>query len=277
MNATSARAEEAVRGKWGRLFARAGFVAKGVSFALVAFIALEVAFGRRGKIEDRPGALQELASKPFGRFLLAAVAVGLGAYAFWCFAQAILGEKLESEEDVTVLKRIGAVARGLLYGWLCVMCTAVVFGADEKVSSGSGGGNEEDRATRIALEQPLGRYLVIAVGLAIVGAGVFNVYRALTGDFRKELKEGQMGSNERRWYTWLGVVGHLARGVIFGLAGAFLIRAAWEYQPKEAVGLDGSLGKLAQAPYGPVLLGLTAAGLLAYGLFCLVQARYRRV
>ena len=119
------------------------------------------------------------------------------------------------------------------------MCTAVVFGADEQVSSGSGGGNEEDRATRIALEQPLGRYLVIAVGLAIVGAGVFNVYRALTGDFRKELKEGQMGSNERRWYTWLGVVGHLARGVIFGLAGAFLIRAAWEYKPKEAVGLDG--------------------------------------
>ena len=206
MSATSARAEEAVRGKWGRLFARAGFVAKGVSFALVAFIALEVAFGRRGKIEDRPGALQELASKPFGRFLLAAVAVGLGAYAFWCFAQAILGEKLESEEDVTVLKRIGAVARALLYGWLCVMCTAVVFGADEKVNSGSGGGNEEDRATRIALEQPLGRYLVIAVGLAIVGAGAFNVYRAVTGDFRKELKEGQMGSNERRWYTWLGVV-----------------------------------------------------------------------
>jgi len=277
LSGTTARAEHAVRGKWGRFFARMGFVAKGVSFGLVAFIALEVAFGRRSKVEDRPGALQELASQPFGRYLLGALAVGLGAYAFWCFAQAVLGEKLESEKDVGALKRIGAVARGLLYGWLCVMCTAVVFGADEQVSSGSGGGSEEDRATRIALEQPLGRYLVIAVGLAIVGAGLFNVYRALSGKFRKELKEGQMGSNERRWYMWLGVAGHLARGVIFGLAGAFLVHAAWQYDPKEAVGLDGALEKLTRAPYGSLLLGCVAAGLLAYGLFCLVQARYREI
>jgi hypothetical protein len=273
----SDRAERAVRGKWGRRLARAGLVAQGVTFGLVAALALEVAIGRRGKLEDRPGALQSLADTSVGRVLLGAIAVGLGAYAFWRFAQAVLGEKLESGEDVNVFKRIGYVARGLIYAWLCVMCAALVFQADEPVTGGGGGGKEEDRATRIALEQPLGRYLVIAVGLGIVGAALFNLYRALSGSFRDELKEEQMGASERRWYTALGVAGHLARAVIFGLAGLFLVRAAWQYDPKEAIGLDGALAKLANADYGPFLLGCTAAGLLAYGLFCLVQARYREV
>jgi Domain of Unknown Function (DUF1206) len=274
----SDRAERAVRGKWGRRLARVGLVAQGVTFGLVAALALAVAFGRRGKLEDRPGALQALAETSAGRLLIGAIAVGLGAYAFWRFAQAALGEKLESGEDVNAFKRIGYAARGLIYAWLCVMCAALVFSADEPVTGGgAGGGKEEDRATRIALEQPLGRYLVIAVGLGIVGAALFNLYRALSGSFRDDLKEEQMGSAERRWYTPLGVAGHLARAVIFALLGLFLVRAAWQYDPKEAIGLDGALTKLVNADYGPVLLGCTAAGLMAYALFCLVQARYREV
>jgi uncharacterized membrane protein YidH (DUF202 family) len=270
------KAEGAARGTWGRRLARAGLAAKGVTFGLVAVLALAVAFGKRGNLEDRPGALQTLAETGAGRFLIAALAVGLAGYAFWRFAQAALGEKLESGEDVSVLKRIGYVGQGLIYAWLCVMCATLVFQADE-AGSGGGGGQGEDRATRIALEQPLGRYLVIAVGLGILGAALFNLYRALTAKFREELKEEQMGPNERRWYTVLGVAGHLARAVIFGLAGLFLVRAAWEYDPNEAIGLDGALAKLAQADYGQLLLGCTAAGLLAYGAFCFVQARYREL
>jgi hypothetical protein len=272
------KAEEAARGKWSQRLARAGLVAQGVTFGLVAVLAIEVAIGRRGKVEDRPGALQSLADSSFGRLLLGAIAVGLGGYAFWRLAQAVLGEKLESGEDVGVLKRIGYLGRGLLYAWLCVMCAALVFEADKPVTgSGGGGGQEEDRATRIAFEQPLGRYLVLAVGLGIIGAALFNLYRGLTRKFRKELKEGQMGSEERRWYTVLGVAGHLARAVIFGLIGLFITRAAWQYDPGEAIGLDGALAKLARADYGSVLLGCTAAGLMAYGAFCLVQARYREL
>jgi hypothetical protein len=271
------KAEGAARGTWGRRFARAGLAAKGVTFGLVAVLALEVAFGRRGKLEDRPGALQMLAETGVGRFLIGALALGLGGYAFWRFAQAALGEKLESGEDVSVFKRIGYVGQGLIYAWLCVMCTTLVFQADEGGSGGGGGGHGEDRATRIALEQPFGRYLVIAVGLGIVGAALFNLYRALTGKFRDELKEEQMGPNELRWYTVLGVAGHLARAVVFGLAGLFLVRAAWDYDPEQAIGLDGALAKLARADYGQLLLGCTAAGLLAYGLFCFVQARYREL
>jgi hypothetical protein len=269
-------AKRAVRGKWGQLVARAGLVGKGLSFGIVAALALQVAFTEGGKLEDRPGMLQSIAETSHGRFLLGALAVTLGAYAFWRFAQAVLGEKLESGEDVNVFKRIGLVGRGLLYTWLCVMATSLVLNADEPVTGGTGGG-EEDRATRFVLEQPLGRYLVIAVGLGIAAAAFFNLYRALTGDFRDELKEEQMDQAERPWYIVLGVAGHLARALIFGLAGLFLLRAAWEYDAKEAIGIDGALRKLVQADYGDLVLGATAAGLMAYGLFCLVQARYREV
>jgi hypothetical protein len=196
----------------------------------------------------------------------------------WRFAQAFLGEKLESGEDTGWLKRIGLVARGLFYTWLFAMCLSLVLNADEPISGGGGGGGqEEDRATSFALEQPLGRWLVALVGLAIIGAGLFNLYRALTQSFRKDLKEGQMEREERESYAVLGVLGHLARAVLFSLAGWFLVKAAWEYDPEEAIGIDGALRKVARAEYGDLLLGCVAAGLLAYGLFCLVQARYREV
>jgi Domain of Unknown Function (DUF1206) len=270
--------DRAARSTWARWLARLGLVAKGATFGLVGLLAIRVAIEGSGKVEDRPGALEQIAQTGYGRFLLAALAVGLGGYAIWRFIEAAVGRTLETGEEQSALKRVGLVARGLFYAWLSVMSAALVFSADEPVTGGGGGGSaKEDRATRIALEHTLGRYLVIAVGLAILGASLFNLVRALTRKFRKDLKEQQMGSQERRWYTALGVVGHLARAVIFALIGIFLIRAAWEYDPKEAIGFDGALSKLAHAEYGPVLLGVVAAGLISYGLFCLVQARYREV
>jgi len=271
----SDRAEGAVRGTWGRLFARLGFVARAVVYGIIAAVALLVAFGKRSRPEDQQGALQTIAQQPFGRFLLVALAVGLAAFSFWCIAQAVLGRKLESNEDLNVFMRVGFAALGLLYVGFCALCTAIVVGAHD-ASSGSGG-KGETRATRIALEQPAGRYLVIAVGFGVVVAGLVLVYLALSGEFRKELKEGQMGRSERRWYTALGVVGYLARGVVFALVGFFIARAAWQYDPKEASGLDGALAKLARADYGLVLLACVAGGLLAYALFSLVEARYRKV
>jgi hypothetical protein len=272
-------AKRAARSDWTQGLARAGLVAKGITFGIVAVLAFEVAFDLGGKIEDRPGALQTVAETTWGRFLLGALAVGLGGYALWRFAQAFLGEKLESGEDTGWPKRIGLVARGLFYAWLFAMCLSLVLNADEPVSGGGGGGGgqKEDRATAIAFEQPLGRWLVALVGLAIIGAGLFNLYRAVFQRFRKDLKEEQMEREEREGYAVLGVLGHLARAVVFSMAGWFLVKAAWEYDADEAIGIDGALRKVARAEYGDLLLGCVAAGLLAYGLFCLVQARYREV
>jgi hypothetical protein len=265
---------EVAESPWAERLARFGHFARGFTFCLVGVLALEVAFGvGGGKITDREGALQTLAGDPIGRFVLGALAVGLAGYALWRFAQALLGERLETGEDISVWKRIGNVGKGVIYGGLAIICARLVLQADEA----GGGKKDEDRVTAWILDQPAGRWLVAAIGVAIVGGGVFNFFRAVSGKFREDLKEQQMGSAERRWYIAIGVVGHLARATVFTLAGLFLLKAAYEYDPKEAIGLGGALAKVARAEYGTVLLVLVASGLFAYGLFSMVQARYRKV
>ena len=144
------------------------------------------------------------------------------------------------------------------------------------VGNGSGSGNEQ-QTTAGVFERPFGRYLVYAAGLAFVGAAAFNGWRAVTCKFNKKLKTGEMSDAEEKAATGVGILGHLARMVVFGLIGSFLLKAAWEYDSKEARGLDGTLLEVSQQPYGGFLLGVVAVGLLAYALYCLVQARYRRI
>jgi hypothetical protein len=123
---------------------------------------------------------------------------------------------------------------------------------------------------------PGGQELVAAAGAIVLGAAAWNLYRGLSRSFEKQLRRG-LSERERAWIGRIGLVGLCARAVVFGVIGWFLLKAALAFDPQKAVGLGGALAKLAQAPYGPVLLGLTAAGLLVFGLFCVAQARYRDV
>jgi uncharacterized protein DUF1206 len=220
-------------------------------------------------VQDRGGALSALADTWYGKLLVGAVAVGLLAYAGWRFLEALLGRTLEGDEHASWWKRLGYVARGLWYLGLFGVAASALAGADES--------NGEDRFTAKVLEWPAGRWLVAAVGAGILGAGIFNLWRGVTGRFRKRLKLRKLGELEDRVFTAFGVVGHLARGLVFGLIGFFLVRAAYQYDAKEAIGIDGALAKVLRQDYGDTLLGFVAAGLLAYGLYCFVEARYREV
>ena len=266
----SEQTQEIAHSRWVERSGRFGLATKGFSYLLVAVIAMKVAIDG-GRAEDREGALKALADEPFGWALLLMVAVGFAAYAAWRFVEAIFDRGGEGEDAKGLAKRAGDFAKGVLYAGLAAVTFSVVAGAS------GGSGNEEDKATAVVLDWPAGRWLVGAAGAAVIGAGLFNAYRALSGSFRDKLRTELMSGVEEGWYTAFGVVGHLARAVVFALIGIFLVRAAWQYDPDEAVGLDGALQTLAGQPYGPVLLGAVAVGLAIYGLFCLVQARYREV
>jgi hypothetical protein len=239
----------------------------------VGVLALKVALLGRGQTPDRDTALRAVADEQFGLVLLSAIALGLAGYALWQLARAVLGGNLERDEDEGIFKRIGYAARGVFYGALFVSTTAIVFGADK----GGGDKRKEDKATAYVLDLPAGPLLVAGAGLAFIGAGLFNFYRGVTRNFREKLKLRKLSETEDRAYTAIGVVGFVARGIVFSLIGVFLIRAAYQYDPKEAVGLDGALAELAHASYGTFLLGLVAAGLFAFGLYSFVEARYREV
>ena len=269
---------EAEQGRgWYFWLARIGLVAKGVSFVVVGALAVKLALGHGGKATSRQGALATIADEPVGKVFLVLLAFGFAAYAIWRFVQAF-AEREDDEGEAKGEakkwgKRVGYIGRGLIYASLAV--TAV------KLLTNSGGAesqNEQARkSTATVLDWPAGRWLVGLVGLAIVGAGVWNLYRGLARKFEDRWRSGEMSETERRWGGRIGLAGHLARAVVFALIGLFITKAAVEYDPKESIGLDGALQKLVNADYGPYLLGLTAVGLICYGLYCFVDARYRDV
>jgi Domain of Unknown Function (DUF1206) len=259
---------------WIERGARFGLATKGFSYILVAVIALKVAVDGGGEPESREGALKTLADEPFGWMLLALVALGFASYAIWQLVRAIFDRDNEGDDAKGIGKRLGQVGKAVLYGALAFITASFLF---DSGSSSGGGGQQEEKATAVVLDWPGGRWIVGGVGLAIICAGAFNAYRALSGSFRDDLREEQMSGAERPWYTAFGVIGHFARAVVFGMIGVFVLRAAYEYDPDEAIGRDGALQKLAGEPYGAWLLGAVALGLGMYGLFCLVEAKYRDV
>ena len=267
-----AEAKDAARGPFGQGMARLGLVSKGSLYILVGVIAADVSAGGGERLQDRGGALATLADSWWGKALVFVLALGLAGYAAWRFAEGVLGRPLEGGKKESWWKRVGYFARSAWYLGLFAIALGVLAGANE-----SGGSKEEDRVTARVLDWPLGRWIVAGVGLAILGAGVFNVWRGVTRRFRKNLKLRKMSDLEEKGFTVAGIIGHLARGLVFGLIGYFLVRAAWQYDPKEAVGLDGALSKVLQQDYGDTLLGIVAAGLILYGLYCYAEAAYREV
>lgn len=254
---------------WYAWVARAGLLAKGVSFGIVGALAVKLAAGHGGQATSREGALHALARETFGEIVLILLAIGFAAYALWRLVEAIAA----GGDEKKWAKRAGSLGRAAIYA-------ALAYSAVKILAGDGGGGSQNQRAHETAatlLSWPAGTWLVGIAGAIVIGVGLWNAYRGLSRKFEDKWRAGEMGGAARTWGGRAGVVGHLARGVVFTLIGAFVIRAAVQYDPKEAIGLDGALQKLAAAAYGPYLLGLTAAGLIAYGLYCLVDARYRDV
>jgi len=263
----SAQARRAGRSRWFDWAGRFGLAAQGVSFAIVAVFALMLATGHGGMTADRTVALRALADETLGGVLLIVLAAGFASYAAWRFANAFLDRDNEGDDPKGLGKRAGDLAKGLLYGGLAL---SILFGADE------GGEKETDEKAAGVLDWPGGRWIVFAVAAGVAVAAIWNLYRGLSRKFEKDLEVGT-SHTVRCWIGRIGLVGLSARGVAFGIIAWFLAKAAYEYDPKEAVSLGGALAKLASATAGDALLGAVAAGLLAFGIFCLAQARYRDV
>jgi hypothetical protein len=253
--------------------ARFGLVAQGVSFGLVAVLAIELALGKGGKATDREGALQTIAQTGVGRVAVFVLAFGFGAYALWRLAQVFLGHDVEEQGGRKKWgKRLSSLGKAAIYGALCWFAFSILLG-----KHGGGGSNKEQEATKGILGWPGGSWIVYGIALGIAGAALWNFYRAVSGKYKDSLKTGQMSATELKWTTRIAFVGLTSRAVVFGLISWFFFKAAADYDARKARGLDGALRKLANAPYGTALLSIVAAGLFAYGVFCVIQARYREV
>ncbi|MGV9943849.1 DUF1206 domain-containing protein [Streptomyces sp. NPDC003401] len=266
-------AERAARGSVTRGAARAGLAARGVIYLLVGALALQIAFGEnKNKQADRQGALAEIAGRPFGSVLLWALGIGLAGMALWRLSEAAFGAA--GPDGRKAKKRLLSLARCVFYSFVAYSVLAFAAG------SGDGGGSSDEQSrdvTARVLELSGGRWIVGAAGVGIVVAGLWIGVRAVMRKYHKHLRLGEMSARTRRLVDVTGVGGGAARGLVFAVAGVFAVRAAVEYRPDEAKGLDDTLRSFADTPAGPWLLACVAAGLVLFGLFSFAMARWRKV
>ncbi len=250
---------------------RAGYVTKGVVYAVVGILALRASFGAGGSTEGTQGAILEIADQPFGQVLLALTAVGLFAYALWRFVEALLDPRHAGTDAKGLIERAGYVVSGLIYLGLAVWAAWIILGTG---SQGSSGGDSQQQWTAALLSQPSGQWLLAAIGAVVVGVGLYHFYNAYNARFMKRYEVGAMSARQRRWARRIGRFGISARGITFAIIGTFVIQAARQSDPSEVEGLAGALQTLAEQPYGPWVLAVVAIGFIAYGIYCGSQARY---
>jgi hypothetical protein len=256
---------------WVEPLARFGYAARGVVYAFIGVLAIQAAFFGRGQTTGPEGAIYKIAEQ--SKMLLVLIAIGLFGYALWRFVQGILDPENKGNDAKGMVKRGAMVASGVIYAGLAILAVRLI--SQDGGAAASGGGQASTTAKMLSL--PFGRALVILAGLGIIIAALQQIYDAYTKKFTRRFKTQEMSPEEQRMAVHTGQLGLASRGIAFLITGWFLIQAALRYDPSQARGLGGALETLARQPYGPWLLGLVALGLVAYGAYSFLQARYRRI
>jgi len=265
------KAEQAGDSATLEVLARGGLVAYGVVHLLICWLALQLAWSTSSsKSADPSGALKTLADQPFGRILLWLVAVGLVALALWQASETIWGYR-HLEGAKRVRSRLTSGAKAVIYAALGVSAASVALG------SGASSSQSQQQATSGVLALPGGRVVVVVTGLIIVGVGVAGVVKGVQESFAEEIDTSPMSAVAQKAVARLGKVGYIAKGVALGLVGGLLGYAALTFDRQKAPGLDGTLQTILAQPFGRFLLTAVALGFLAFGLFALLQSRYRRM
>ena len=266
-----AAAQDAANSRWVEILARLGYAAKGVVYLIIGVLAVQLAWGGGGQITGGQGALHTIAGQPFGQALLWLMVIGLFGYVVWRFVQSVMDVEHCGSDGKGIAKRVAQAVSGVVYGSLAIYAAKLALG-----SGGGGGGSTESRTASL-MSNTWGVWLVGLIGVIVIGYGLRQLYHAYQVDFTKRLVTSEMSSTERTWAIRIGRFGLAARGVVLMMIGWFFIQAAITHDPSQARGLDGALAELAGTGYGPWVLGLVALGLVAYGVYQLVLARYRRM
>jgi hypothetical protein len=265
------KAEQVGDSKALEVLARVGLVAYGVVHFLVGWLALQIAWGlARSESADTSGAMKTLADQPFGQVLLWLVAVGLAALALWQASAVIWGYRnLDGAERVR--KQITSSAKAVIFAALGYSAGAAALGA------GSSSAQSQQQATSGVLGWPGGRVIVIVVGLVIIGVGVAAIVKGVRKSFAEEIDTSTLSPTLQTAVARLGQMGYIAKGLALGVVGGLLSYATLTFDPQKAQGLDGAMQTILAQPFGRFLLTAVALGFAAFGLFAILQSRYRRM
>lgn len=259
-----------------RFLARAGYIAKGVVYATVGLLTLGAIHGWLGTAEvtGTRGALEAISEQRFGRTLLVLMTVGLAGYVGWRLIQSIADAENKGNDLAGLVQRTGFLISALAYAALALYAAQLAGW----LGPGFGGAGEDQRTewTGWAMRSEAGIWAVGAVGLLVAGVGVYQFYRAATRKFEENLAGLEPAAAYGPVTARFAQFGVAARGLTLLLIGWVIVIAAWRTDPDGAQGLGQALRMLQDETYGTVMLTMIGAGLICYGLYCLVNARYRR-
>jgi len=253
-----------------RVIARCGYVAKGVVYLIVGVLASLAAAGLGGSSLGTNEAINRLAGQPFGGLMLVLLGLGLFAYAVWRVLQALIDTEDLGHGARAIAARLGFLISGGIYASLALYSFKLLRNVATGNSSPSG-------RTAELMSHPGGIYLVFALGVGFAGVGLRQMWRAIKRSYLNNWHMIEMSTTQRRLAEAATRWGLSARGVVFVIIGGFLCVAAVRTDPSQAQGLGGALSVLARQPFGPWLLGAVALGLIAYAIYCFVNARFRDV
>jgi hypothetical protein len=260
-------AERAASSRQAGWAARAGLTARGVVYLLLGVLALLVARGDNAAV-DQKGALKAILSQPFGGILVALLALGFLCYALWRLSEAVLGAEGTGGKAGP---RVQSAARALAYLLLTYTAVSLLLGSRQSQSS------QQRGIVASLLEHQAGMWVVVLAGAGFAAVGLFQIYEGISLRFMRWFRAGALDERSRTVVRHLGRVGTIARGAVFTVAGTLIAVAGWKHDPSQAGGFDAAIKALRDQPYGGWLLLTAGLGLLAFGVFGLAEARYRRV
>lgn len=235
---------------------RLGFAARGLLYLVIAYLII-----RTGRTEDVSGALSYL-GEGGGRVLLIVMAAGLIGYGLWRLSDAAFNIERHGSDKKGMAQRLGALGSGLIHLFLAWQAISLLRGA-----SRSSGGNGAEQGAQTALQLPGGALMLLIAGVVLLGVGGFQLVKAAKCSFCDNLDPRV--ANEP-WVKWAGRLGYAARGIVFLISGFFLLGAGLQSQASEAGGMEQALSWLSN-PWDVIV----AVGLAAFGVFSLIEARYR--
>ena len=267
-------AEEVVRHPYAITLAEMGFYTKGFLFIVIGMLAVLVATGQKGgELADPTGALGRIAQLPYGKVILIIFVIGAIGHGAWNILRGVADVDNTGKDWKGIFRRGIAVGVGIFYLFLAWTAWSIIVATQVSVESEA----IQKTLTAVLLALPLGAVFVVIIGLGVIGAGIHECYSGVTGKFQENFKLYEIQGSKRKIISVLGLFSFVARALIFALIGYFFIWAAINYDPNEAVGIDGALMALAQTYYGKTLLFVTAFGLICHGVLSLYEARYRRI
>ncbi len=263
-------AHEVGENRWVDRTARLGLAARGLVYVLIGILAIQIAFFDRAKEADQKGAFQTLTQNAWGKAVLWLVIIGFLGYAVWLATDAVSGHWREQEKSKRTAKRVESGVKAVAYVLLALLAFRIVTGS----SSGNQGG---EKVTAKVLGMTGGQFIVGLAGAIIVAVGAMLAWRGVRTKFEEYLALGRLSPTARSAVINLGKVGYIARGIVFAIIGVLVIAAAVTFDPSKARGFDAALRTLAAQPYGPWLLSVVALGLICFGVYSFIEARYRRL